>query len=781
MPERVKGKTLLFILIIIAAAPLYFWSALDGSTLLTERDLSVFFIPPRVFWTEALMSGEFPLWNPYSFAGHPLFATLQPGVLYPVNALFLLFPFDIAFNWSIVVHYALAGSFTYALLKELRASCSGALAGGLVFMLSGYLFSVHNVMSTLFSVTWAPLALLAQIRALRSGSPVYAAVCGLVMCVMLMGGGIETVGAAFMLIIIVCFCPSVLLEDWSGRPGVMSRAGLLAVAIIAFLGLSAIQLIPFLELAFQSTRAGGLSYSEATTWSFGFKDFIQLILPDPYGYGTSSEKYWTNQSWLKTVYLGPVPIMLTGFYLLKRRAKALPSALTALFFVALAMGSNTPLYRYFFEYFPFADKFRYPVKLLFVPFLLISLSAGQGLDSIKEAIRQKDGRALKAIAAALSVAFFSAVLLGGLDLFESSIKERLVLSGLDYPEYNVSSINIFNAKRSLMFIMLASGAIYAALRFRSAALASALLIPILGADLFFAHNGYYESSDSADYHSKSPVLEFINNDNSELFRVYTTPKTMKQQSITAPVEKGALLKAEKEKVSGFSLEHRVFDVGGVEVMRRGDYSAIQELIARQNGPDATALLKMLNVKYIVSLPRIESEAWKRVDFTSPVNKDSFKVYENKDFLPRHYMVYDYELLTDTEDALKTLVDEFEPARTVLLEKEPAGIKRQFSGKSSVKVASYSSNETVLRVKTDTDGVLVASESWYPGWKAYVDGEEVELMRANIVLRAVALKAGEHTVRFVYSPASFKAGVLISASTLVLATAMTAYSVKRNKA
>jgi hypothetical protein len=108
-------------------------------------------------WTEALRAGEFPLWNPYSFSGHPLFATLQPGVLYPINLLLVLLPFDLAFNWTIIVHYALAGIFTFALLREYRADATGALTGAIVFMLSGYLFSVHNVMSTLFSAAWCLL------------------------------------------------------------------------------------------------------------------------------------------------------------------------------------------------------------------------------------------------------------------------------------------------------------------------------------------------------------------------------------------------------------------------------------------------------------------------------------------------------------------------------------------------------------------------------------------------------------------------------------------------
>ncbi|MBI5345423.1 MAG: hypothetical protein HZB83_08860, partial [Deltaproteobacteria bacterium] len=157
----------------------YFSAVLDGARLLTERDLSMFFIPPRLFWVDALKNWELPLWNPYYYSGHPLLATLQPGVFYPLNVLLLILPFDLAFNWTIVMHFFLTGVFSYMLLKEMKTSSAAAMTGSLTLMLSGYLFSVHNVMSTLFSVAWAPLAVFLFLRAARRGSFAYAVLTGL--------------------------------------------------------------------------------------------------------------------------------------------------------------------------------------------------------------------------------------------------------------------------------------------------------------------------------------------------------------------------------------------------------------------------------------------------------------------------------------------------------------------------------------------------------------------------------------------------------------------------
>ena len=782
VPEGVKRKTLLSILLLASLASLYFWSVLDGSSLLTERDLSVFFIPPRVFWAEALRAGEFPLWNPYSYAGHPLFATLQPGVLYPVNLLLLAFPFDLAFNWTIVIHYALAGAFTYSLLRELRAGASGALAGALVFMLSGYLFSVHNVMSTLFSVAWAPLALTTHIRAMRKGSVVYGAATAAALTVMFLGGGIEVLFGTLLVLFMATVYPSVILADGFTGKGLLQRAGLFAFSVFLFIALSAVQLLPFLELAGQSTRAGGLSFFEATTWSFDFKDFIQFFIPDPYGYGTSNDKYWSNQSWLKTVYLGAVPFLLASFFFLKRGRRALPFALAGLLFLILAMGRNTPLYYFFYDYLPFIGKIRYPVKFLFVPFLFIAVSAGLGLDSLRDGLKKADRKTSKAVWAILGVATLAALALGGLDYFEPGIREYLVSKGFDYPEYNKVGINIFNAKRALFFFILAAAALYAGMKARSGALAAALLIPILAVDLFFAHNGYYHATPAAEYHAKGPVLEFLAKDASGPFRVYTTPKTARQGTITLTDEKqaGTGFDIEKEKVSGYSMEHRVFDTGGVEVMKRADYSSVQELLAAQSGPDATNILRMLNVKYLISIPEVDSTEWKRKDYPGWSSGDNaFKIYENRQFLPRHYMVYDYRVIKKPEEYLSALLDKgFDPGRTVLLETDPGVVKSELPGKFSVEATEYRNNSSEFKVSTDKDAVLVASESWYPGWKAFVDGKEVRLLKADLVLRAVALKAGEHTVKFRYTPASFKTGAVISGAALAFMIALFALRLRK---
>jgi hypothetical protein len=77
------------------------------------------------------------------------------------------------------------------------------------------------------------------------------------------------------------------------------------------------------------------------------------------------------------------------------------------------------------------------------------------------------------------------------------------------------------------------------------------------------------------------------------------------------------------------------------------------------------------------------------------------------------------------------------------------------------VLLYEPEHIVATVTAPTDGWLVLSDSWYPGWEAIVDDEPVAVERANILFRAVAVPAGDHRVEWIYRPTFFLVGAAIS--------------------
>ena len=89
------------------------------------------------------------------------------------------------------------------------------------------------------------------------------------------------------------------------------------------------------------------------------------------------------------------------------------------------------------------------------------------------------------------------------------------------------------------------------------------------------------------------------------------------------------------------------------------------------------------------------------------------------------------------------------------------------GFQNVAITSYTPDKIVLHTILHTSGFLVFSELWYPGWKAYDNGKEVPIYKADLLFRAVALTKGNHIIIFSYEPASIKIGEIISGITIFL--------------
>jgi len=104
--------------------------------------------------------------------------------------------------------------------------------------------------------------------------------------------------------------------------------------------------------------------------------------------------------------------------------------------------------------------------------------------------------------------------------------------------------------------------------------------------------------------------------------------------------------------------------------------------------------------------------------------------------------------------------DFRPDREVLLEEAPPGITpkgKKARGKGSVEFVSKSNNRLRLLVKAPGRSFLVLNDTYFPGWKAFVDGRKTKIYRADYAFRAILLDAGTHHVEFVYDPISFKLG------------------------
>jgi uncharacterized membrane protein YfhO len=98
-----------------------------------------------------------------------------------------------------------------------------------------------------------------------------------------------------------------------------------------------------------------------------------------------------------------------------------------------------------------------------------------------------------------------------------------------------------------------------------------------------------------------------------------------------------------------------------------------------------------------------------------------------------------------------------------------------------RIVSYENQTVTIHASVNDSGILVLVDSYYPGWKAYVDGREARILKANHFFRAVVLAEGEHVVEFRYEPLSFKIGLAVSLTTLCVVVLISVFVYLRRRA
>ncbi|MDD5086012.1 MAG: YfhO family protein, partial [Candidatus Omnitrophica bacterium] len=150
--------------------------------------------------------------------------------------------------------------------------------------------------------------------------------------------------------------------------------------------------------------------------------------------------------------------------------------------------------------------------------------------------------------------------------------------------------------------------------------------------------------------------------------------------------------------------------------------------------------------------------------------------------PRAYFVHQSKVFKEENDLKKALQDySFNPRDMVYLLNEG----EEFSGplpfdEKDVKITDYSINEVTIEVNARSRGYLVLSDTYFPGWHAYVDGKETAILKADYVFRALLIDKGAHKVRFAYKPRAFEIGKLVSLFSLAVVGTLFVFTFVRRK-
>jgi hypothetical protein len=196
---------------------------------------------------------------------------------------------------------------------------------------------------------------------------------------------------------------------------------------------------------------------------------------------------------------------------------------------------------------------------------------------------------------------------------------------------------------------------------------------------------------------------------------------------------------------------------GVAEPLRGEW--VEKLPAREGETDPTD---------VADATSIGSGRWQLAAET-----EYLQIYENTHALPRAWLAIE-EFVATEQDELAIIHTgklpggkSWDPLQTVLVNAPTLSVFGASMIRGSAEVTRHEPNRVDVKTASVAPGILVLSENHYPGWRAYVDGKSVDVMRVNYNLRGVAVPAGNHMVEFVYRPKSVLAGLVVSLLTLGL--------------
>jgi hypothetical protein len=183
--------------------------------------------------------------------------------------------------------------------------------------------------------------------------------------------------------------------------------------------------------------------------------------------------------------------------------------------------------------------------------------------------------------------------------------------------------------------------------------------------------------------------------------------------------------------------------------------------------DRISLARLLNVRKLMVLNEMPMPGARYDRSFDTRSNYPLLVYDLPDARPRVYVASKSDFVPNQDEALHKLLkfDEL-PKDSVILEGREGDLRSECPHRSDVRILAYKQQRVLCAVESKTAGYLVLLDSYYPGWRAYVDGREVGILRADYAFRAVSVTSGKHIVDFRYRPWSFFIGLWVTFMTVV---------------
>ncbi len=749
-------STLICVLAIVVVGLVFFNQIVFEGEILTGGDVLAGAAIFEEYATERISESGLPLWNPYIFGGMPFFESMTwSAFVYPsywIKYVLELIPgVDLPRLFFLFLHYLLAGLGMFFFLRSRKVGHGGALLGGLAYMLTPHLIGLASIGhgGKVLTSAYIPLILMAAEKLLETGERRWMAILGLVGGLQFLARHVQ-VSSYTWLAVAVLLVHYVVTRARGGEKGgdLAVKTGKLLAAGVLAASLAAVLLLPLREYSAFSTRvaeSGGMGFDQAVMWSMHPKELLTFLVPSLFG--LADRTYWGPMPFQQiSHYVGYVVLCLAAIGAARRSRHTWFLVTLVGVCTFLSFGRYiTPIYRALYSALPGFSRFRVPALFLMLAQFGLAALAGHGATRLLGETGESRKRWLPwAIGAAAVGGVVGLVVMGARSNLSQAASGALLAKHAGAQSLYVREVAFQAARMAfrdagilLAFAAAAGVAIFVAgTRKLAAWITAALLLGLVIWDMSIVSSHFLKPERMkplSSYYPTSTAIQFLQRQERP-FRI-------------APLG--------QDFASNAWMYHRIETIGGYHPAK---LLVVDDLID-QVGLGNLKLLAMMNVKYLVGPETLEHPALVNV---AP------GVHEFRGTLPRVFLVGEVKRNASEELALAEYENPaFDPTRYANVVCELPGPVQSVEG-STVRLVSFGPHEIEVAASIRRPCLLVFSEVYYPpGWKAFVDGTETEIYRANYAFRSVYLEPGEHTVLMQHASGSLRLGLMLTLAAAVI--------------
>ncbi|MBI5657659.1 MAG: hypothetical protein HZC44_12915 [Geobacter sp.] len=712
-----------------------------------------------------------------------------------LKLLFALVPPPMSVSWCIVLHLFFGAAGIYAYCRLIGTSRAAAFLGGLVFAVApenASLINAGHVMK-IATISYAPWAFYFFEKGFRTRRAFFFLMTGLTLAFQFFNTHWQIAYYTCLAIAVYALIRLVAqLRRKEETPGALTRlVGLNLLVLVFFLTTVSIALFPLANWSKDTNRGaysganagkGGLEREEAMSWSLPPEEVAAFAIPGLFGLSRQEggenptnirAYYWGRMNFTQTVsYMGLLPWLLLPLPLLFRRDRYTWIALVAVVGgIVFSMGKYTPVYNFLFDYFPGINRFRVPKMMLFVSVMGLGVLAARALDCLRDPdLRRTPAfrRYVWGIAAVplLLLTLVAAEAIGRshwIAMFRELLAQPTRFEQGDFLVAQRWDNLVMETGIAAGVALLCCAAIAAFYR----GLLSARILLLVLAGLF--------------------LMDVWRVDDKFMFTI-KVPEHVR--GVRTPVI---------EFLSSMPKEYRVLPMDGSDPMQfvsnkipvMFTSNAVQQR-RWQEFLDAfafnSAMPDLINLKYLIYDPaKYQAEKGSLGERFAPVyqSPDGRQVVlENRNVLPKAWLVPSVVEVADPNQLLAMMQSPvFDPRRMALVESPPLlpmpppAQAMQFSP-GTVQLTGYAGDHITLTVSNGASALLVLGEKYYRGWKATDNGQQVEIVPVDHVLRGVYLPPGDHRLEFFFDPWPFKVGKYLTLSSFAIFIAFLGWELRR---